>query len=132
MRSHVLRHEVEEFRRTCLEFVQYGFDVLSLVLDQKEKRAHGRETASPSVKGSARKRARDIDSSDINVGMGGMKKITQRNVRMRWKRVIFISTFYLHLLLIWTLGVLHTFLLIQVLHHLTTALFLPLHIPLLS
>ena len=57
-RSHVLRHEAEEeFRRMCLEYPQFGFDVLSLVLDQKEKRVHER-TASPSVKGSARKRAR--------------------------------------------------------------------------
>lgn len=37
-RSHVLRHEAEdEFRAMCLEFPQFGFDVLSLVLDQKEK-----------------------------------------------------------------------------------------------
>ncbi|KAI9780056.1 MAG: hypothetical protein M1839_007038 [Geoglossum umbratile] len=37
-RSHVLRHEAEdEFRRMCLEFPQFGFDVLSLVLDAKEK-----------------------------------------------------------------------------------------------
>lgn len=58
-RSHVLRHEAEkEFKATCLEFPQFGFDVLSLVLGQKEKRGHGKETASPVVKGSARKRAR--------------------------------------------------------------------------
>jgi hypothetical protein len=38
-RSHVLRHEAEqEFRQLCLEFPQFGFDVLSLVLDQREKR----------------------------------------------------------------------------------------------
>jgi hypothetical protein len=43
----------------CLEFPQFGFDVLSLVLDQKEKRAQDREVmGSPMVKGSARKRAR--------------------------------------------------------------------------
>ncbi|KAF2094325.1 hypothetical protein NA57DRAFT_47229 [Rhizodiscina lignyota] len=37
-RSHVLRHEAEEeFRTMCLEFPQFSFDVLSLVLDQKEK-----------------------------------------------------------------------------------------------
>jgi hypothetical protein len=43
-RSHVLRHEAEEeFRSMCLEFPQFGFDVLSLVLDQREKgKASGR------------------------------------------------------------------------------------------
>ncbi|KAI9826335.1 MAG: hypothetical protein M1832_000252 [Thelocarpon impressellum] len=40
-RSHVLRHEAEaEFRKMCLEYPQFGFDVLSLVLDQKEKGSH--------------------------------------------------------------------------------------------
>ena len=59
-RSHVLRHEAEEeFRSMCLEYPQFGFDVLSLVLDQKEK---GREKE-PAVSGtpivhSGRKRAR--------------------------------------------------------------------------
>jgi hypothetical protein len=39
-RSHVLRHEAEdEFRSLCLEFPQFGFDVLSLVLDAKEKQS---------------------------------------------------------------------------------------------
>ncbi|EEP76061.1 conserved hypothetical protein [Uncinocarpus reesii 1704] len=58
-RSHVLRHEAEaDFRTLCLQYPQFGFDVLSLVLDQREKRAQDRETASPAVKGSARKRAR--------------------------------------------------------------------------
>lgn len=59
-RSHVLRHEAEkEFRTMCLEYPQFGFDVLSLVLDQKEKK-HDRETDSPTAKGSGRKRARMI------------------------------------------------------------------------
>ena len=41
-RSHVLRHEAEEeFRAMCLEYPQFGFDVLSLVLDQKEKQRGG-------------------------------------------------------------------------------------------
>ena len=57
-RSHVLRHEAEEeFRRMCLEFPQFGFDVLSLVLDQREKRSAAREEDTPS-KGSSRKRMR--------------------------------------------------------------------------
>jgi hypothetical protein len=43
-RSHVLRHEAEqEFKRMCLEFPQFGFDVLSLVLDQQEKRSQRAE-----------------------------------------------------------------------------------------
>ena len=60
-RSHVLRHEAEkEFRSMCLEFPQFGFDVLSLVLDQKERRSHEKDTGSPAVKGSVRKRARVV------------------------------------------------------------------------
>ncbi|KAI9756307.1 MAG: hypothetical protein M4579_003899 [Chaenotheca gracillima] len=62
-RSHVLRHEAEdEFRKTCLEFPQFGFDVLSLVLDAKEKgQAHHRERETgtgTSVERGSRKRAR--------------------------------------------------------------------------
>ncbi|RWQ93823.1 hypothetical protein C8Q69DRAFT_336601 [Paecilomyces variotii] len=58
-RSHVLRHEAEmEFRTMCLEFPQFGFDVLSLVLDQKEKRSQDKADADSTVKGSARKRPR--------------------------------------------------------------------------
>ncbi|PGH14822.1 hypothetical protein AJ79_02838 [Helicocarpus griseus UAMH5409] len=58
-RSHVLRHEAEkEFKSMCLEYPQFGFDVLSLVLDQKEKRSHDKEAETPTIKGSARKRAR--------------------------------------------------------------------------
>jgi hypothetical protein len=57
-RSHVLRHEAEEeFRKMCLEFPQFGFDVLSLVLDQREKRSAAREEETP-MKGSSRKRMR--------------------------------------------------------------------------
>ncbi|KAH0536995.1 hypothetical protein FGG08_006167 [Glutinoglossum americanum] len=54
-RSHVLRHEAEEeFRKMCLEFPQFGFDVLSLVLDAKEK---AREKEHPGER-SSRKRPR--------------------------------------------------------------------------
>ncbi|KAK4996188.1 hypothetical protein BJ546DRAFT_838294, partial [Cryomyces antarcticus] len=57
-RSHVLRHDAEEeFRRMCLEFPQFGFDVLSLVLDAQEKRS-ARVEAVGAAGGSARKRAR--------------------------------------------------------------------------
>jgi len=45
-RSHVLRHEAEEeFRAMCLEYPQFGFDVLSLVLDQREKSRGGGEAS---------------------------------------------------------------------------------------
>lgn len=62
-RSHVLRHEAEqEFRAMCLEFPQFGFDVLSLVLDAREKRARDREevteTGTPQTAGKGRKRMR--------------------------------------------------------------------------
>ncbi|KAI9774698.1 MAG: hypothetical protein M1835_006003 [Candelina submexicana] len=57
LRSHVLRHEAEEeFRKMCLEFPQFGFDVLSLVLDAREKGKGERDH--PEKLGSARKRAR--------------------------------------------------------------------------
>ncbi|KAF2673737.1 hypothetical protein BT63DRAFT_410701 [Microthyrium microscopicum] len=62
-RSHVLRHEAEdEFRKLCLEFPQFGFDVLSLVLDQREKSRSG-GGAAVEVHGtpaSSRKRRRDL------------------------------------------------------------------------
>ncbi|THV97578.1 hypothetical protein D6D27_02034 [Aureobasidium pullulans] len=55
-RSHVLRHEAEkEFRSMCLEFPQFGFDVLSLVLDNQEKRTQRSETT---IGGGGRKRPR--------------------------------------------------------------------------
>ena len=41
-RSHVLRHEAEEeFRAMCIQFPQFSFDVLSLVLDSREKQRGG-------------------------------------------------------------------------------------------
>lgn len=59
-RSHVLRHEAEDdFKRMCLEFPQFGFDVLSLVLDAKEKKGGDRDGGREEVgTKSARKRAR--------------------------------------------------------------------------
>lgn len=58
-RSHVLRHEAEaEFKAMCLEFPQFGFDVLSLVLDQREKRAREREEDGTPGGGKGRKRLR--------------------------------------------------------------------------
>ena len=57
-RSHVLRHEAEqEFKRMCLEFPQFGFDVLNLVLDAQEKRSQKQEIQS-SASASGRKRQR--------------------------------------------------------------------------
>ncbi|ETN37137.1 uncharacterized protein HMPREF1541_08127 [Cyphellophora europaea CBS 101466] len=58
-RSHVLRHEAEaEFKAMCLEYPQFGFDVLSLVLDQREKRAREREEDSTPSGSKGRKRMR--------------------------------------------------------------------------
>lgn len=62
-RSHVLRHEAEaEFKAMCLEYPQFGFDVLSLVLDAREKRQREREDiGGPSgtpASGKGRKRMR--------------------------------------------------------------------------
>ncbi|KAL4903734.1 hypothetical protein BDW74DRAFT_179726 [Aspergillus multicolor] len=59
MRSHVLRHEAEEeFKQLCLDVPQFCFDVLSVVLDSREKRAQDRAEAESAVKGSGRKRLR--------------------------------------------------------------------------
>jgi hypothetical protein len=64
-RSYSLRHDAEpEFKAMCLEFPQFSYDVLQLVLDQQEKnRGRGGDDGpgrgGPSViPGSARKRAR--------------------------------------------------------------------------
>ena len=58
-RSHVLRHEAEqEFKRMCLEFPQFGFDVLSLILDAQEKRSQRQEAQSSGGASSGRKRQR--------------------------------------------------------------------------
>ncbi|MCJ1337402.1 hypothetical protein MMC09_002684 [Bachmanniomyces sp. S44760] len=55
-RSHVLRHEAEdEFKKLCLEFPEFGFDVLSFVLDARERKATDRHTEEPK---STRKRLR--------------------------------------------------------------------------
>jgi len=54
----VLRHEAEqEFKRLCLEHPQFGFDVLSLVLDMQEKRSQRAEASSQS---GTRKRQRGL------------------------------------------------------------------------
>ncbi|ETS80431.1 hypothetical protein PFICI_07960 [Pestalotiopsis fici W106-1] len=59
-RSHTLRAEAEEeFRSICLEFPQFGYDVLTRVLDEKLKRqGQGKLLPSASSGGSGRKRAR--------------------------------------------------------------------------
>ncbi|KAJ5084293.1 hypothetical protein NUU61_008872, partial [Penicillium alfredii] len=56
-RSHVLRHEVDgDFKKLCLEVPEFAFDVLTLVLDRKEKSSQSEVDSS--AKGSARKRLR--------------------------------------------------------------------------
>jgi hypothetical protein len=66
-RSFSLRHEAEpEFRAMCLEFPQFSYDVLQLVLDQQEKSRGSRGDGESSthhrgpavIPGSSRKRAR--------------------------------------------------------------------------
>lgn len=58
--SHVLRHDAEmEFKQLCLEFPQFGFDVLEILLDQKEKkrareRDHQDEAATTKLRGDLR------------------------------------------------------------------------------
>jgi regulator of PEP synthase PpsR (kinase-PPPase family) len=59
MRGHILRHESEEeFRQLCLDVPQFCFDVLSVVLDQREKRAQDAAETEFAVRGSGRKRLR--------------------------------------------------------------------------
>ena len=54
-RSHILRHEAEDdFKQLCLDFPDFGFDVLTHVLDSRERRGKGEEE----VTKSGRKRAR--------------------------------------------------------------------------
>ncbi|KAA8652295.1 uncharacterized protein ATNIH1004_001199 [Aspergillus tanneri] len=61
MRSHVLRHEAEEeFCQLCLEVPRFCFDVLSLILDDKEKRSRDKAEAEFNVRGSGRKRLRSV------------------------------------------------------------------------
>jgi hypothetical protein len=58
-RSHVLRHEAEaEFKAMCLDHPQFGFDVLSIVLDQREKRQREREEDGTPGGSKGRKRMR--------------------------------------------------------------------------
>lgn len=57
-RSHTLRSEAEdEFRTLCLEFPEFGYDVLTRVLDEKLKREQVSKM-NPSASGSMRKRPR--------------------------------------------------------------------------
>ncbi|KAL1839412.1 hypothetical protein VTJ49DRAFT_1543 [Mycothermus thermophilus] len=58
-RSHTLRAEAEEeFRDLCLEFPQFGYDVLTRVLDEKLRRERNEKMHPGSTPGSARKRPR--------------------------------------------------------------------------
>ena len=61
-RSHVLRHEAEDdFKKLCLDHPDFAFDVLSHVLDAREKKKGGRDDADDgvTVPKSGRKRARN-------------------------------------------------------------------------
>jgi hypothetical protein len=52
--SHILRHEVgDAFKKLCIEVPQFSFDVMTIMLDRKEK-----SSAADEIKGSARKRSR--------------------------------------------------------------------------
>jgi hypothetical protein len=65
-RSHVLRHEAEaEFKAMCLEHPQFGFDVLSLVLDQREKRQREREREEDGTPGGSKGRKRMRPSVNV-------------------------------------------------------------------
>jgi len=58
-RSHVLRHEAEaEFKGLCIEFPEFAFDVLTHVLDSRERK--GEKKGEEEVTKSGRKRARAI------------------------------------------------------------------------
>ncbi|KAG6000871.1 hypothetical protein E4U43_001476 [Claviceps pusilla] len=61
-RSHTLRADAEdEFKSLCLEYPQFGYDVLTRVLDEKLKRERN-DKMHPAT-GSARKRARHSSSA---------------------------------------------------------------------
>lgn len=58
-KSHALRHEAEdEFKKLCIEVPEFSFDVLNLILDQKEKRARDKAEAESGTPASGRKRLR--------------------------------------------------------------------------
>jgi hypothetical protein len=58
-RSHVLRHQVEEeWRKLCFEVPEFAYDVLTIILDRKEKEKTGQPEAESSGRGGARKRLR--------------------------------------------------------------------------
>ena len=65
-RSHVLRHEAEEeFKKLCLEAPEFCFDVLTLVLDNKEKRGQDKSEAESGTRASGRKRHRSGQEANI-------------------------------------------------------------------
>ena len=56
IRAYTLRHDAEDdFKSLCLEYPEFGFDVLSYVLDAREKRTGERQAEEPK---SSRKRPR--------------------------------------------------------------------------
>ncbi|KAK3902913.1 hypothetical protein C8A05DRAFT_33376 [Staphylotrichum tortipilum] len=63
-RSHTLRSEAEnEFRALCLEYPQFGYDVLTRVLDEKLKRERNEKMHPGAAPGSVRKRPRPSSSA---------------------------------------------------------------------
>ncbi|ROT36161.1 hypothetical protein SODALDRAFT_394035 [Sodiomyces alkalinus F11] len=63
-RSHTLRAEAEdEFKSLCLEFPQFGYDVLTRVLDEKLKRERTEKMHPAAGPASGRKRARHSNVS---------------------------------------------------------------------
>lgn len=56
-RSHSLRHDVgDDFKKLCIEVPEFTFDVLTIILDRKEKSNQSEVDAG--AKGSGRKRLR--------------------------------------------------------------------------
>lgn len=58
--GHVLRHDLtEEFKLLCLEVPEFAYDVLNLSFDKQEKKRVNPEVDA-AIRGSGRKRRRDI------------------------------------------------------------------------
>ncbi|KAJ6052034.1 uncharacterized protein N7446_006673 [Penicillium canescens] len=54
--SHTLRREIDDdFKKLCIEVPEFSFDVLTIILDRKDK-----QIPSDEIKGSARKRRSDL------------------------------------------------------------------------
>lgn len=57
-RSHTLRHAVEdEWKKICLDIPEFGFDVLTMVLNKKEKASNAEAEGTPRGRGAKRLRS---------------------------------------------------------------------------